>query len=160
MTGGAPVAEGVKEPSRIVRAFKALRDRRMAAMLLLSFAAGLPYGAVLGTMNAWLTTEGVKPSTIGVLSIITLGYSFKYLWAPAFQSPKFIPIKSFGVRRSWLLAFQIPMAVLLGLLAFSDPVGGIGVLALIALAIALLSATHDIVLDAWRIEVGKTEPVD
>ena len=44
------------------------------------------YGAVLGTLNAWLTTEGVSPSTIGVLSIVTIGYAFKFLWSPAFQS--------------------------------------------------------------------------
>ena len=78
-----------KKPSRAVRALRALKDRRMAAMLMLSFAAGLPYGAVLGTLNAWLTQEGIKPSTIGTLSIITLGYSFKYLWAPAFQDASF-----------------------------------------------------------------------
>ena len=145
------------EKPRFVRAFHALKDRRMAAMLMLAFAAGLPYGAVLGTLNAWLTTEGVKPSTIGVLSIITLGYSFKYLWAPAFQTPKFIPIERLGARRSWLLFFQIPIAILMGMMALSDPGSGIGMLALLALCIALMSATHDIVLDAWRIEVARSE---
>jgi len=142
---------------RIVRALKALNDRRMLAMFLLAFAAGLPYGAVLGTLNAWLTTEGVTPSTIGILSIITLGYSFKYLWAPAFQTPKWIPNKRLGARRSWLLLFQIPMAVLLALMALSDPGQGIGMLAILALCIALLSATHDIILDAWRIEVARSD---
>lgn len=126
-------------------------------MLLLSFAAGLPYGAVLGTLNAWLTTEGVKPSTIGILSIITLGYSFKYLWAPAFQTPKWIPHARLGARRSWLLMFQIPIAVLLALMALSDPGQGIGMLAILALGIALMSATHDIILDAWRIEVARSD---
>ena len=142
---------------RIVRALQALNDRRMLAMFLLAFAAGLPYGAVLGTLNAWLTTEGVTPSTIGILSIITLGYSFKYLWAPAFQTPKWIPHKRLGARRSWLLMFQIPMAVLLALMALSDPGQGIGMLAILALCIALMSATHDIILDAWRIEVARSD---
>jgi PAT family beta-lactamase induction signal transducer AmpG len=145
------------KPPRFVRAMKALKDRRMVAMLLLSFAAGLPYGAVLGTLNAWLTTEGVNPSTIGILSIITLGYSFKYLWAPAFQTPKWIPNARLGARRSWLLMFQIPMACLLALMALSDPGQGIGMLAILALCIALMSATHDIILDAWRIEVARSE---
>ncbi len=146
-----------KPPPRWMRAFKALNDRRMLAMLLLALAAGLPYGAVLGTLNAWLTQGGVNPSTIGVLSIITLGYSFKYLWAPAFQKPKSPPILPFGPRRSWLIIFQVPMAVLLGVLAISDPVSNIGYVAIIALLIALMSATHDIVLDAWRIEVARSE---
>ncbi|MEL7232820.1 MAG: MFS transporter, partial [Pseudomonadota bacterium] len=142
---------------RFTRALAALKDRRMLAMLLLAFAAGLPYGAVLGTLNAWLTTEGITPSTIGILSIITLGYSFKYLWAPAFQTPKFIPFKNLGARRSWLLMFQVPMAALLALLALTNPAANIGFVALLALVIALMSATHDIVLDAWRIEVARSE---
>jgi PAT family beta-lactamase induction signal transducer AmpG len=154
---GLSTPEAVKQPPRIVRAMKALNDRRMLAMLLLAFAAGLPYGAVLGTLNAWLTTEGVTPSTIGILSIITLGYSFKYLWAPAFQTPKWIPFQRLGARRSWLLMFQIPMAALLALMALSNPAQGIGMLAILALCIALLSATHDIVLDAWRIEVARSD---
>lgn len=145
------------ESPRFVRALRALRDRRMAAMLLLSLAAGLPFGAVLGTLNAWLTQGGVTPSTIGVLSIMTLGYSFKYLWAPAFQAPKSPPLLKLGPRRSWLLVFQVPMAVLLVVLALSDPIANIGTVALIALLIALMSATHDIVLDAWRIEVARSE---
>jgi PAT family beta-lactamase induction signal transducer AmpG len=158
MTGsGLSAAEPVKQTPRFVRAMKALNDRRMLAMLLMAFAAGLPYGAVLGTLNAWLTTEGVKPSTIGILSIITLGYSFKYLWAPAFQTPKWIPFKRLGARRSWLLMFQIPIAALMALMALSDPGQGIGMLALLALCIALMSATHDIVLDAWRIEVARSD---
>lgn len=145
------------EKPRFLQAFAALKDRRMLAMLLLAFAAGLPYGAVLGTLNAWLTTEGVTPSTIGILSIITLGYSFKYLWAPAFQTPKFIPFQRLGARRSWLILFQIPMAILLALLPLADPVNNIGFVAILALSIALMSATHDIVLDAWRIEVARSE---
>ncbi|MEO1641935.1 MAG: MFS transporter [Pseudomonadota bacterium] len=156
------MSESVADPEatekpRFVRAMSALKDRRMLAMLLLAFAAGLPYGAVLGTLNAWLTTEGITPSTIGILSIITLGYSFKYLWAPAFQTPKFIPFQRLGARRSWLLLFQIPMAVLLALLALTNPAANIGFVAILALVIALMSATHDIVLDAWRIEVARSE---
>jgi len=142
---------------RGMRVIKALNDRRMLAMLLLAFAAGLPYGAVLGTLNAWLTTEGIKPSTIGILSIITLGYSFKYLWAPAFQTPKWVPFRRLGARRSWLLMFQIPIAVLLSLMALSEPGQSMSMLACLALAVALMSATHDIVLDAWRIEVARSE---
>ncbi|MEZ5999410.1 MFS transporter [Hyphomonas sp.] len=157
MTQASASAEQAKHNQpRALRALKALKDRRMAAMLMLAFAAGLPYGAVLGTLNAWLTQEGIKPSTIGTLSIITLGYSFKYLWAPAFQDASF-PIRWLGPRRMWLMAFQIPIAILLAILAFSDPANAIGLVALVALSAALLSATHDIVLDAWRIEVARSD---
>ena len=157
MTTGSDTTDKRRQPPRFIRALGALKDRRMLAMLLLSMAAGLPYGAVLGTLNAWLTQGGVNPSTIGVLSIITLGYSFKYLWAPAFQTPKSPPVLPFGPRRSWLILFQVPMAALLAVLAVSDPIGNIGYVAVIALLIALMSATHDIVLDAWRIEVARSD---
>jgi PAT family beta-lactamase induction signal transducer AmpG len=153
-----PGTEGETKPAepRFMRALRALRDRRMAAMLLLALAAGLPFGAVLGTLNAWLTTENVSPSTIGTLSLITLGYAFKYLWSPAFQIARH-PRPVLGPRRTWLISLQLPIAALLILLPFTSPGSQIGLVALVALGIALLSATHDIVLDAWRIEVARSE---
>lgn len=147
-----------KSPPRAVRALKALQDRRMAAMALFAFAAGLPMGVTLGLLNAWLTKLGITPSTIGTLSLLTLGYSFKYLWAPAFQTAHPAPITGFlGGRRSWLLLFQAIMVVLICIFAFTNPTENIGLVALIALAIALISPTHDIVLDAWRIEVARSD---
>mgnify|MGYP001447855294 CR=1 FL=1 len=156
MTDLAGAGAPEKEAPRFIRALKAMRDRRMAAMFLLALAAGLPYGAVLGTLNAWLTTEGVSPSTIGVLSIVTIGYAFKFLWSPAFQSAHH-PFPLLGPRRTWLLSLQLPIAGLLFLLAFSNPGEHIGLVAVIALFAALFSATHDIVLDAWRIEVARSD---
>lgn len=154
--------EKPKRPPRMLRALKALRDRKMLAMLLLALAAGLPYGAVLGTLNAWLTEAGVTPSTIGVLSFIILAYSYKFIWAPAFQRAWFpkigIPgLQRLGPRRAWLLAMQVIIAALLGLLAMSQPASAIGYVALIGVMVAIASATHDIVLDAWRIETAQSE---
>ena len=152
------VQEAAPGRPRLARAIAALSDRRMGAMLLLAFAAGLPYGAVLGSLNAWLTEEGVTPSAIGTLSLLTLGYSFKYLWAPAFQTPRpLLVLGRLGARRSWLVGLHLAMAALLAALAFTDPVSYIGLVAFIALAIALLSATHDLILDAWRIEVARSD---
>ncbi len=147
-----------RETPRYVRALRSLRDRRMAAMILLSFASGLPYGAVLGTLNAWLTKVGITPSTIGVLGLVSLGYAFKYIWAPAFQTPRPFPgLARFGARRSWLIVLQVAMAVLVGLLALSDPAANIGLVAFTALLISFLSPTHDLILDAWRIEVARSD---
>ncbi|KCZ90019.1 hypothetical protein [Hyphomonas johnsonii] len=146
------------QPPRALRALKALGDRRMAAMALFAFAAGIPMGVTLGLLNAWLTKLGITPSTIGTLSLLTLGYSFKYLWAPVFQSAHPAPITGFlGGRRSWLLLFQAVMVVLIVIFAFTDPVANIGLVAFFALIIALVSPTHDIVLDAWRIEVARSD---
>lgn len=156
MSGG-PEAVNVKDKPRIVRAFAALKDRRMLAMLLLSFAASLPYGAVLGVLTAWLTEEKVGPAVIGTLSLATIGYAFKYLWAPAFQTARDLPFLRIGGRRSWLVTLQVIIAVLLGVLAFSNPAENIGIVAVIAFGITICSPTHDIVLDAWRIEVARSE---
>ena len=145
------------EPPRALRALKALNDRRMAAMLILAFAASLPYGAVLGVLTAWLTEEKVGPAVIGALSLATIGYAFKYLWAPAFQRARDIPFLKLGGRRSWLVLLQLLIALLLGVLAFSNPADNLGLVAVIAFAITILSPTHDIVLDAWRIEVARSE---
>tara|TARA_R110002020_G_scaffold83397_2_gene207170 strand:+ start:72196 stop:73947 length:1752 start_codon:yes stop_codon:yes gene_type:complete len=158
MSEAAIPPQPLPKPPRVVRALKALRDRRMAAMALFAFAAGLPMGVTLGLLNAWLTKLGITPSTIGTLSLLTLGYSFKYLWAPIFQTAHPAPLTGFlGGRRSWLLLLQGIMVILIAIFAFTNPAANIGLVALIALAIALISPTHDIVLDAWRIEVARSD---
>jgi len=150
-------AAPLKRPSRAARAFKALKDRRMAAMLILAFAASIPYGAIVGVLTAWLTQEGIDTDTIGVLSLVTIGYSFKYLWAPLFQTPHGVPFIPVGGRRSWLILCQASIAVLLVVLAVSNPPQNIGLVALICFLILILGPTHDIVLDAWRIEVARSD---
>jgi PAT family beta-lactamase induction signal transducer AmpG len=165
-TDATPAPDGVKPTPRWLKALRALRDRKMAAMLLLAFAAGIPYGAVLGTLNAWLTAEGIKPSQIGILNFIILAYSFKLIWAPGFQKAWFpkiaIPFlgslgKRFGPRRSWMLSMQLIIAVMLGLLALSHPGQAIGYVAIMSVLIAIASSIHDIVLEAWRIEIAESE---
>jgi len=146
-----------KQRPRIIRALGAMSDRRMAAMFLLAFAAGIPYGAVLGALNAWLTQVEVTPSEIGVLSFIILAYSYKFIWSPAFQKPSYPVRQAFGARRAWLITFQLVIAILIGSLALTNPANQITLVAGVALLIALASATHDIVLDAWRIEVAETD---
>ncbi|HBU35459.1 MAG TPA: hypothetical protein DEB28_15135 [Hyphomonas sp.] len=153
----APTPPEVREPSRAVRALKALKDRRMAAMLILSFAASIPYGAVVGVLSAWLTQEGVDTNTIGVLALVSLGYSFKYLWAPMFGRARNVPFLRIGGRRSWLIVCQSVIALLLIILAFSNPPENIGLVALICFVITLIGPTHDLILDAWRIEVARSE---
>ena len=91
---GAPA----QQPSRMARAFRALKDRRMAAMLILAFAASIPYGAIVGVLTAWLTEEKIDTDTIGVLSLVGIGYSFKYLCAPVFQTPHRVPFIPVGGR--------------------------------------------------------------
>jgi PAT family beta-lactamase induction signal transducer AmpG len=140
-----------------MRAMRSLKDRKMAAMVILAFAASLPYGAVLGVLTAWLTEEGVGPAVIGAIGLATIGYAFKYLWAPAFQRARSLPFLKIGGRRSWLFMLQLAISICLLVLAFSNPAQNIGLVTVIALVTTLLSPTHDLILDAWRIEVAESE---
>jgi MFS transporter, PAT family, beta-lactamase induction signal transducer AmpG len=157
MSETTTATEAPKQAPRFIRAMRALGDRRMLAMLLMSFAAGIPYGAVLGALNAWLDASGIKPAQIGVLSFIILAYSFKFFWSPAFLQPRSPIPGGLGARRNWLILFQLLIGLLIFALSRQDPSESIWLVACAALAIALMSATHDIVLDAWRIEVARSD---
>lgn len=140
----------------------AFTDRRTLAMLLLGFSAGLPFVLVTGTLNAWLTAAEVTASTIGVLSWVGLAYAFKFLWSPVMSS-KLPLIGRLGRRRGWMVTLQFIIAAALMVVATSHPEapGGVAAMAAAAALAAFASATQDIVIDAWRIEVaGEGAPID
>lgn len=121
-------------------------------MLLLGFASGMPYVVVLGVLNAWLTTTGVKLSSIGLLSWVLLAYSFKYMWAAALQSHK-TPFKlSVGPRRFWMFLFLGLSVAGMVVLSFAKPPDELMFIGLVGIIIAVFSASFDIVQAAWRIE--------
>lgn len=132
----------------------AVRNRKTAAMLVLGFASGIPFVLLIGTLNAWLGELKVSLATIGVLSWIGLAYAFKFLWSPVVDRARLPLLSRLGRRRSWLVLCQAALAVLLWMLAATDPVTAIGSFAVIAVIAAFLSATQDVVIDAWRIEVA------
>lgn len=132
----------------------AMRNRKTAAMLVLGFASGLPFVLLIGTLNAWLGELKVSLATIGVLSWIGLAYAFKFLWSPLVDRARLPLIGQLGRRRSWLVLCQAGLAVLLCGLAFTDPLTAIGSFAGLAVIAAFLSATQDVVIDAWRIEIA------
>ncbi len=132
----------------------ALRNRKTGAMLVLGFASGLPFVLLIGTLNAWLGELKVSLATIGVLSWIGLAYAFKFLWSPVVDRLRLPLLGRLGRRRSWLVLCQGALAALLWMLAATDPVTAIGSFAVLAVIAAFLSATQDVVIDAWRIEVA------
>ncbi|MDV3456437.1 MFS transporter [Sphingomonas sp. HF-S4] len=139
----------------------AARNRKTAAMLVLGFASGIPFVLLIGTLNAWLGELKVSLATIGVLSWIGLAYAFKFLWSPVVDRAQLPLLSRLGRRRSWLVLCQGALAVLLWMLAATDPVTAIGSFAVLAVIAAFLSATQDVVIDAWRIEVAdETATVD
>jgi PAT family beta-lactamase induction signal transducer AmpG len=124
-------------------------------MMALGFAAGLPFLLIFDTLSAWLRDVGLTLEVIGFFSLATLVYSFKFLWAPLIDRASVPWLTSrLGHRRSWMLACQALIIVGLGLVAGRDPTQQLGVMAALAVLVGFSSATQDIAIDAWRIEVA------
>ena len=139
----------------------ALRNRKSATMLGFGFSSGLPYALLIGTLNAWLGEVGVKLATIGVLSWIGLSYSFKFLWSPLVDRLALPLLDRLGRRKSWILLCQAVLILAFAGLAGTDPVVAIGRFAIFAFIAALASATQDVAVDAWRIDVADEDsPVE
>ncbi|WP_416361328.1 AmpG family muropeptide MFS transporter [Marinobacter sp.] len=125
-------------------------------MLFLGFSAGLPFLLVFSTLNARLADVGVETATIGFFSWLGITYSIKVIWAPVVDRLK-LPLldKLFGKRRSWILLAQAGIALGLFLMATVDPVKAPEMMALCGLLVAFSSATQDVAIDAYRIEIAE-----
>ncbi|MDE2412957.1 MAG: MFS transporter [Sphingomonadales bacterium] len=123
-------------------------------MLGFGFSSGLPYALLVGTITAWLGEVGIKMATIGVLSWIGLSYAFKFLWSPVVDRMPLPLIEALGRRKSWILLCQGVLVLALAGLVVTNPATDIGTFAAFAFAGAFASATQDVAVDAWRIDVA------
>jgi MFS transporter, PAT family, beta-lactamase induction signal transducer AmpG len=137
---------------RLLRA--ALATRKAATMLAFGFSSGLPFALLIGTLNAWLGDAKINLATIGVLSWIGLGYAFKFLWSPLVDRVKLPLLGELGRRKSWIVLCQAGLIASFVGLGWSDPARSIGWFAIFAVIGAFSSATQDIAVDAWRIDVA------
>ena len=126
------------------------QSRKMAALLLLGFASGLPLYLTSKTLQAWMTVEGVNLGAIGLFSLVGIPYSFKFIWSPLLD--RFVP-PFLGRRRGWLLIAQVALIVAIAAMALQKPAQALSLLAINALLIAFFSATQDIAVDAYRTDV-------
>src|SRR3954469_5851842 len=139
----------------------ALRTRKSASMLALGFSSGLPNALLIGTLTAWLGEVGIKMATIGVLSWIGLTYAFKFLWSPLVDRLQLPVLGKLGRRKSWIVLCQALMIVALLGIVVTDPAQQIGIFAMFAFLGSLGSATQDIAIDGWRIDVADEDaPVE
>jgi MFS transporter, PAT family, beta-lactamase induction signal transducer AmpG len=124
----------------------------------MGFASGLPLGLTGATLTYWLSEAGVSRTSIGLFALVGLSYSYKFLWAPVIDR---IPIplltRSLGRRRSWGLVIEALLMAAIFLLGRSDPKADLAAMALLAVVVAFLSASQDIVIDAYRIELLKPD---
>lgn len=130
---------------------QALGDKRIMAVLLMSFASGLPFNLSASgfAFQAWLASAGVDLKSIGFYSLVGLPYIFKFLWAPLLD--RYLP-PLLGRRRGWIVLFQGCLAIAIGVMGFSSPTEAPYFLASIALLVVFLSASQDIVIDAYRVD--------
>ncbi|HSS45755.1 MAG TPA: MFS transporter [Thermoanaerobaculia bacterium] len=128
----------------------AFGSRRIGAVALQSFSSGLPLGLVWIALPAWLTYQGVDIKTVGLFSLAQAPWTFKFLWAPAMDrwSPRFL-----GRRRSWMVISEALLAAGIGLLVLQAQAPRVGVVAALAIFIAFCSASQDIAIDAYAVEV-------
>ena len=126
-------------------------NRRIAAMLLLGFASGLPLALSTGTLQAWLTIDGIDIKTIGFFALAGLPYTFKFVWAPLLDrfEPRWAG-GSGGRRKAWLLVTQLGLALACVTMSTLDPKASIPTVGACAVLIAFLSASQDVVFDAYR----------
>lgn len=132
----------------------ALRQPKVAVMLMLGFSSGLPFLLTGNTLGYWLRDAGTTLGAIGFLSWVGLAYSLKVLWAPLVDRLDAPGFGRLGRRRGWMIVSQLLVAVgLIGVSAIGVE-AGLAALGILALIVAFASSTQDIVVDAWRIEAA------
>ena len=128
---------------------KVVFSRRMLVALLMGFSGGLPLLLTLGVLQAWMKEGGIDLTWIGMITLVQIPYTWKFLWAPFLD--RFIP-PFLGRRRGWLLMSQIALMASIVGLGYSDPVKNTWMMIVAAVLVAFFSATQDIVIDAYRRE--------
>lgn len=122
----------------------------MLQVLALGFASGLPLLLTYSTLQAWLATVGVRRATLGAIALVGTAYSFKFVWAPLIDRvPPPIPL---GRRRGWGITIQFLLMGAILSLGLCNPKHNLPRMAVLAVVVAFLSASQDIVIDAWRVE--------
>ncbi len=140
---------------------RAMRNRKTGFMALFGFASGLPFALFLGTLYAWLTEAKVDRETMGVVSLIGLAYAFQVLWSPLLDRVDIRGLRKLGKRKQWIVPAQLLLGVVLVTFSALDPRESLGIFSLLAAIGAFASATQDIVINAWRIDVADEEaPLD
>ena len=136
---------------------QAYLDRRSLIMLFLGFVAGIPILLIFSSLSLWLREAGIDRSVVTMFSWAALGYAFKFIWAPLIDAvPLPILTKLLGRRRSWILVSQIMIIAAICIMASVNPAneGSLVLMAIGAVLLGFSSATQDIVIDAYRIELA------
>ncbi|NRA73667.1 MAG: AmpG family muropeptide MFS transporter [Rickettsiales bacterium] len=124
----------------------------LVTIFFMGFASGFPLALTASVLSLRLKESGISISSIGLFSLVSIPYSVKYIWAPLLDSLKIRYLQKLGRRRGWLIVIQVLLIASLFLFGAVDPKNQIYLCTIIAICITFLSATQDIVIDAYRIE--------
>jgi PAT family beta-lactamase induction signal transducer AmpG len=147
--------EGVRRPGTLDSLKAVAGEWRLVSVVLLSFSSGLPLGLVWLAIPAWMARAGVDIKVIGLFTLAQAPWSFKLLWSPSMDRfrPPFL-----GRKRGWIVLAQVALlATTLGLAGVAGHPESVWVIAAFALAIAFSSATQDIAIDGYAVEVLRRE---
>jgi PAT family beta-lactamase induction signal transducer AmpG len=138
---------------RLAAAISVYLERQVLVVTMLGFSAGLPLALTTSTLMLWMTDVGVDLTTVGLYALAGLPYTLKFLWAPLVDAWR-IPVLSrlLGRRRGWLIFTQLSLMAAIVLLGRLDPLAAPLLIAAAAVFVATVSATQDIVIDAFRVE--------
>ena len=130
------------------------REPRLLAILLMGFSSGLPLALTGATLGIWLAEAGLSLTAIGLFALVGTAYNFKFVWSPVIDRlPLPVLTRLLGRRRGWAVVIQFLLGLAIVALGFADPRIDPWWTALGAVAVAFLSASQDIVLDAYRVEL-------
>lgn len=121
----------------------------MLVAFIMGFACGLPLLLTIGVLQAWMKEAGVDLTYIGMITLVQIPYTWKFIWAPLLDR---FSLPFLGRRRGWLLISQLALILSIVGLGYSNPVEKVGMTVLAACLVAFFSATQDIVVDAYRRE--------
>jgi PAT family beta-lactamase induction signal transducer AmpG len=133
---------------------RALLNRRMLICVFTGFASGLPLYILISLLPAWLKNEGLSLAVIGGFALIQFPYTWKFLWSPLVDR---YALPWLGRRRSWMMLTQLALLVLVAALGAFSPAKDLQAVIVLTVALALLGATLDIALDAYRRELLREE---
>ena len=129
------------------------RDKRLAIIFILGIASGFPWVLIGSSMTAWLQEAGLTRTAIGFFGSIFVAYTFNFTWAPLVDRLRLPLLSRLGQRRSWIMLMQMVILLATIAIAYTDPSISLLWTSLIALLIAFASATQDIAIDAYRIDI-------
>ncbi len=138
--------------------YKTYINRTMLKMLALGFSSGFPFLLTFGTLTYWFKEAGLAIALIGGFSLVKIPYSLKWLWSPAIDNIKIPVLYKIGRRRSWGIIIQILLFISIFSLSCFNPAQKTSLMAFLAVLTAFLSASQDIVLDAYRVECFEKTP--